>query len=49
MKEILLVNIDKLHTTQIGITRIQKNLKINSDVVKYCQNKIIDPKCIIYK
>ena len=49
-KEILLSNIDKLHTTEIGIDRIKRNLKINTEnVVKYCKEKILDNNCNIYK
>ena len=49
-KEILLSNIDKLHTTEIGIDRIKRNLKINTEnVVKYCKEKILDNDCNIYK
>ena len=49
-KEILLSNIDKVHTTEIGIDRIKKNLKLDTnDVVEYCKNKILDKDCNIYK
>ena len=49
-KEILLSNINKVHTTKMGIDRIKKNLKLNiNDVVKYCKNKILDKNCNIYK
>ena len=49
-KELLLSNIDKIHTTVMGIDRIRKNLKIDtSDVVLYCKNKILDKNCTIYK
>lgn len=48
-KQILLDNLDKLHTTEMGISRIKKNLKINEDVVLYCKNKILDKNCNIYK
>lgn len=49
-KEILLSNIDKVHTTELGIYRIKKNLKIDTDnVVEYCKNKILDKNCNIYK
>lgn len=49
-KHILLNNIDKLHTTEMGIDRIKKNLKLDiNDVVLYCKNKILDKKCNIYK
>ncbi|MCI8833196.1 MAG: DUF3781 domain-containing protein [Clostridia bacterium] len=49
-KEVLLTNIYKLHTTKMGIDRIKKNLKLDTnDVVKYCENKILDNNCNIYK
>ena len=49
-KEILLLNIDKLHTTKLGIDRIQKNLKLNNiDIVNYCKNKIKNKTCNIYR
>ena len=35
----LLKNIDKIHTTSMGIDRIKKNLNINDDVILYCKNK----------
>ena len=39
-KEKLLSNIDKIHTTDMGIDRISKNLKLNcNDVVDYCKKK----------
>ena len=43
------MNIDKLHTTKMGIDRIKKNLNINEDVVNYCKNKILCSNCKIYK
>lgn len=49
-KQILLHNINKIHTTEMGIERIKRNLNINvNDVVEYCINKIIQTNCIIYK
>ena len=49
-KDILLSNIDKIHTTEMGIDRIKKNLKLNTDdVVEFCKNKILDKNCNIYK
>lgn len=49
-KEVLLTNIDKVHTTKMGIDRIRKNLKIDvDDVVLYCKNKVLDKNCFIYK
>ena len=49
-KEILLSNIDKIHTTKIGMDRIKKNLKLDTnDIIEYCKNKILDKNCNIYK
>ncbi len=49
-KQILLDNINKVHTTEMGINRIIKNLKLNTnDVVEYCKNKVLDKNCYIYK
>lgn len=49
-KEVLLSNIDKVHTTEMGIDRIKKNLKLNTnEVVEFCKNKILDKDCNIYK
>lgn len=49
-KERLLTNIDKVHTTKLGIERIKKNLNLDTnDVVEYCKNKVLDKKCNIYK
>ena len=49
-KQILLDNINKVHTTEMGINRIIKNLKLNTnDVVEYCKNKVLDKKFNIYK
>ena len=39
-KKILLENIDKIHTTEMGIGRIQKNLGINAEPVSYCIAKL---------
>lgn len=49
-KSILLFNIDKIHTTEMGVDRIKKNLKLDKiDVVDYCKSKIINKDSIIYK
>ncbi|MDE5576015.1 MAG: DUF3781 domain-containing protein [Oscillospiraceae bacterium] len=49
-KELLLSNIDKIHTTEMGVQRIRKNLKLNNDdAVEYCKNKILDKNCNICK
>jgi len=49
-KDILLSNIDKIDTTELGILRIRKNLKLDTNnVVDYCKQKILDKNCNIYK
>lgn len=49
-KQILLNNIDKVHTTEMGIDRIKKNLKLDTnDVIEYCKNKVLDKNCNIYR
>lgn len=49
-KEILLSNIDKVHTTEMGIDRIKKNLGLDTnDVVEWCKNKVLDEGCNICK
>ena len=41
---------DKLHTTELGKKRCQKNLKIDEDdIVDFLKNKILDDKCVIYQ
>lgn len=46
----LIDNIEKLHTTKLGIKRIKNNLELNTNnVVKYCKNKILDNKSQITK
>lgn len=48
--KILLDNLDKVHTTKMGIDRIKRNLKLdNIDVVEYCKNKIKDDTSKVYK
>ncbi len=40
-RQILLNNIDTVHTTEMGIDRIKKNLNLdNIDVVEYGKNRI---------
>lgn len=51
-KQILINNIDKIHTTQLGLNRIKKNLKLDIDdldIINYCKNKVLNPSCNIYK
>lgn len=50
MNNNLLNNIDKIHTTKMGVDRIKRNLKLNiDDVVTYCKNIILDTNSNISK
>jgi len=41
MNNELLNNLDKIHSTELGIERINKNLNINpEDVIEWCKGKI---------
>jgi len=39
-KETLIENIDKIHTTEMGVGRIQRNLGIDDEPVRYCISKL---------
>lgn len=46
----LMNNLDKLHTTDLGIVRIKKNLNIDViDVVDWCREKIKDENAVIMR
>jgi hypothetical protein len=46
----LLVNIDKLCTTELGIRRIKENLSLDiDDIVKWCKDKIQQSNASIAK
>lgn len=48
-KQILLENINNVHTTKMGVERIKKNLELkNINIVEYCKNKILDKNCDIF-
>ena len=48
MKELLIRNIDKLHTTEMGSDRIRRNLGLeNKDVVAWCRQRILDENAMI--
>ena len=53
-KKILLDNIAKIHTTEMGADRIRRNLGLDktvpvADPVEYCRQKILSSGCNIYK
>lgn len=46
----LLSNLDKLHTTELGIVRIRGNLELGTDdVVNWCRHRIKNANDIIRK
>lgn len=50
MKNDLLENIEKLHTTPMGVERIRRNLELGGDekdVVAFCRRNILDDKAVI--
>ncbi|MBE6015884.1 MAG: DUF3781 domain-containing protein [Lachnospiraceae bacterium] len=48
MSNTLIENIDKVHTTEMGVDRIRKNLKLGDiDVVKYCREVILNKDAVI--
>lgn len=45
---ILLNNIDKIHTTKMGLDRIKNNLRLeNNDIINWCINEIKSNKSLI--
>lgn len=48
MSNVLIENIEKVHTTKMGVDRIRKNLGLGDiDVVAWCQTKIRDKEAAI--
>ena len=44
----LLDNLDKLHTTELGVVRIKRNLSLDTDnVVGWCKDKMASGNAII--
>lgn len=49
-KNKLLLNLDKVHTTDLGVVRIRKNLSLDiSNVVSWCKSKIQNPNSSILR
>lgn len=48
-KKILLENVEKIHTTEMGIGRIQKNLGIDEEPVNYCISKLKQDNSVVTK
>lgn len=48
MNQELLSNLDKLHTTELGVGRIKRNLSLDvDDVVNWCKDKIESKDAVI--
>lgn len=47
----LLENVDKIHTTELGIKRIQKNAHLleNDDAISWCKALVMNPKADIVR
>lgn len=46
----LLRNLDKVHTTEMGVDRIKRNIEVDvEDIVEYCINKIKQDNAVIEK
>lgn len=44
----LLSNIDKIHTTELGVVRIKRNLSLETDdVVNWCKQQILQADSIV--
>lgn len=43
----LQINLDRLHTTELGVVRIKRNLSLETgDVVEWCKRKISSPDAV---
>ena len=48
MDNILIENLDRVHTTDMGVDRIRRNLGLSDiDVVAWCKGRILDPNAVI--
>ncbi len=46
----LLMNLDKVHTTEMGVDRIKRNIEVDvEDIVSYCIDKIKQDNAVIEK
>ena len=48
-KETLLKNVNKIHTTEMGVGRIQRNLGIDEEPVGYCISKLKKEESVVVK
>ncbi len=44
----LLMNLDRLHTTEMGMDRIKRNLSLDTiHIVEWCKEQIMNPDAVI--
>lgn len=49
-KNELLSNLDKLHTTELGVIRLKRNMSLDTDnFVDWCKNKIESANAVIVR
>lgn len=48
-KKVLLENIERIHTTEMGVGRIQRNLGIDEEPVSYCISKLKQENSVVTK
>ena len=46
-RNVLLENVDKIHTTEMGVGRIQRNLGIDDEPVGYCISKLKQEDAVV--
>ena len=47
-RELILASLHKLHTTELGVERIKRNLSLSvDDVVAWCRKIIQSPSCVV--
>ena len=47
MRNDLIDNIDRVHSTEMGAERIRRNLSLSEDPVEWCRLKIVDKEAIM--
>ena len=49
MKETLIKNIEKIHTTKLGEERIKRNINCNENVIEFTKKCVLSSNTNIYK
>ena len=48
-RKTLIENVDRIHTTEMGVGRIQRNLGIDDEPVGYCISKLKQENAVVTK